>query len=161
MKGEGQHLSWTTLGPPCTFPMATDAAHSGAGGGYLGEIVQWSLHHGSVITSYCQAAVTTDHRLAGGCRGHSSWSSGVEYLLPTSDQTSVKERKCTKRAGTQLLSSPPLRSGPHSQQTLPASLPHCPAKALPPPPSRNTGFPVALPALYRLYFYIYLKHKNV
>lgn len=32
----------------------------GRGGrGYLGKIVQWSLHHGSVIMSYCQAAATT------------------------------------------------------------------------------------------------------
>lgn len=59
MNGEGQHPSWTTLGPICTFPKATNAAHSWGGGGYWGEIVQWSLHHGSVTTSYSQAAVTT------------------------------------------------------------------------------------------------------
>lgn len=59
MRGEGQHPSWTTLGPIRTFPMATNAAHF-LEGGVLGKVVQWSLHHGSVTMSYyCRVAVTT------------------------------------------------------------------------------------------------------
>lgn len=35
LKGRGWHLSWTSLGPICIFPIATNAAHS-CGGEVIG-----------------------------------------------------------------------------------------------------------------------------
>lgn len=109
---------------------------------------------------------SSDHTigLRGDEGGTSAGAQGVSISFQPQTKPAVKERKCTERAGTQLRSSPPLRVGGSipGKPCLLSFLPHQPLqKALPPPSLHNTGFPVALPALYRLYFYIYLKHKNV
>lgn len=44
---------------PFLWPPTLLARGAGGRRGHLGKIVQWSLHHGSLVTSYCQAAATT------------------------------------------------------------------------------------------------------
>lgn len=92
-------------------------------------------------------------------RGTSAGAQGVNISFQTQTKSVGKERKCTERARTWLLSSPTLQVGGPvpSKPCLLSSPIGSPAKALPPPSSHNTatGFPAALPALYRLFLYLF------
>nr|KAF6324916.1 hypothetical protein mMyoMyo1_008366 [Myotis myotis] len=92
-------------------PMLLAPGGGGGGRGHLGKIVQWSLHHGSVIMSYLPGSSDHTIGLRGDEGGTSVGAQGVSISFQPQTKPAVKERKCTERAGTQLRSSPPLGVG--------------------------------------------------
>lgn len=161
-----RHLSWTRLGPICTFPFAASAALSCEGEGIGGNRAV-PLSQG-----------VRDHILLPGSRDHPAeacWGA-KGTLLEGAQAVRISFRPQTKPAcgkgekSAQTGPGPgysPLQHsgrGPCSQQTPPAQLPWAPLQrlhVLPLLTTQRQSFPLLSQLSIDSIFYIYLKHRNV